>query len=318
MNARGRERGVALILVLGLLALISAWAVRAASEDQVSLRRIRNMQDSDMAMMEAESGWALARLELKRDRMAGTVDGLDEDWARPHAPYPVDDGQVSVSIADVNRYYNLNDLVRNGITQPQELRIVRRLFAAVDVPQGLADALADWMDADGRPTGYGGVEDSGYLDKPYRIKNAPLDSFAELLLIKGFDADVLHKLARVATVLPVVGGPTRININTASKEVLMAVCEGMSASDAESLIQERQSSPYTADQLKALAQMPFARDWASPQVLKRLTVRSDAFIVRTVGRYHGLQWGEKYVAYRDALGDMHIVSRQRLGWTAQG
>ena len=318
MNVRANERGVALILVLGLLALISAWAVRAASEDQVSLRRIENMQNADRAMLGSESGWALARLMLRKDRLADAIDDLDEAWARPHSPYQLDDGRVSVSIVDANRYYNLNDLVRNGVVQPQVLRIVRRLFASVGVPQGLADALADWMDADGRPTGYDGVEDSGYLDRPYGVKNAPLDSFGELLLVKGFDAHVLQKLAAVATVLPVMGEPARININTASKEVLMAVCEGMSASDAESLIQSRQSSPYSAAQLKALAQMPSARDWAHPQVLKRLTVQSDAFIVRTVGIYHGLQWGEQYVAYRDARGDMHTVSRQRLGWTAQG
>lgn len=97
----------------------------------------------------------------------------------------------------------------------------------------------------------------------------------------------------------------------------MAVCDGMSASDAETLIQQRQTSPYSADQLKALAQAPYARDWAKPQVLKRLTVQSDAFIVRTVGIHHGLQWGEQYIAYRDTRGNMLVVSRQRLGWTAQ-
>ncbi|MGE0482035.1 MAG: hypothetical protein AB7Q17_16355 [Phycisphaerae bacterium] len=76
---------------------------------------------------------------------------------------------------------------------------IERLFTAVlaplgvENPQELVNAFLDWVDPDDDPRA-GGAEGGHYntLEPPYKPKNGPLDTFDELLLIKGFTAAVLY------------------------------------------------------------------------------------------------------------------------------
>jgi len=103
------ERGAALIIVLGLVAVISGWATTAAYEDMLSIRRAENMLVSSKAELACLSALALAEAVLKQDARDGTTDNLDEDWAQASVPFPIDDGLVTGSVVDANRYLNLND-----------------------------------------------------------------------------------------------------------------------------------------------------------------------------------------------------------------
>jgi len=109
-------------------------------------------------------------------------------------------------------------------------------------------AIIDWADVDEQgfncdtssnaPTS-SGVEDSSYslLSKPYRRKNAPYDSLAELHLVNGVtddfwatfvDPDPTNPKKRVMT----VWGQGQININTANAQTLLAVtCAGAPTAD---------------------------------------------------------------------------------------
>jgi len=306
-----RERGVAMVLVLGLVALIAAWAIAAASEDQVLLRRAENQQAAAKAMLGAESGLELARIVLREDRKKGDNDHLGEEWASNMPPMPVDDGAVAGSIVDANRFYNLNDLVKDGSVQAEELLIVQRLLGAIDLPGEMAAALADWMDADNLPLA-AGAEDASYLERNYRVKNAPLDALEELRLVKGFDAAAVEKLSRVAVVAP-SNGKTRINLNTAPREVLMAVL-GISGAEADGLIAQREGSPFTA---ATLPTGPTAAVWATAPNVARISAASDRFLVRAQGRFGRAVWGEKMLVQRNAQGELQILARQRMGWTEQ-
>ena len=278
MNGRA-ERGMALVLVLGLVAIISAWAATAAYRDMIAVRRAENAQDWLQAWQTAVSGWMLARHVLREDARMGTRDDLQEAWARPAPPLPVGHGQVVGRIVDAERFLNLNDLVdERGRVRVAEYRRLQRVFTTLGLDPALVDALADWMDADDLPYGPGGAEQAAYADQPYRVKNAPLDDWQELLLVRGFDAKVLHRLARVACVAPSPAGGTPVNVNTAAAEVLMALFPAMRQEDAARVIAGR---PY--DDLSALRAQP----WSSSGDWGRLRVRSELFFVRVeadVGR----------------------------------
>jgi len=308
-----RERGVALVLVLSMLALVSAWVVTATSEDQLSLFQARNRQLALHAGMAAESGLALARSVLKQDRLNGGSDHLQEAWAASDATFPLADGQVSLAIRDGERYFNINRLVKGGKIQPQMMARLRRLFVLLELPPGLTAALGDWMDADSIPSGPGGAEQAAYAGKAWRVKNAPLDALDEVLLIKGFDAGALEKLRKVCVALPVANVPS-VNINTVEPPVLQAMFPAMRADDAGQIVQMRQDAPFDSGSLAAL--LASARSgWGKGGPLAELTVSSHVFIIRTRARFEGVRRGEELAALRDDKGLLHTIRKRRLAWS---
>lgn len=298
------ERGIALVMVLALLALVAVWAVQSADEDWVSLRRAENMQLAAKTWLGVESGEALALRTLMADDPA--YDSLDEEWAMQTPAFPVDDGAIAGRIEDANRFFNLNDLLdTNGKAQPDVVMAVRRLFARLAIDSRLVDALVDWMDTDQQPYGSGGAEQSAYLNRPYDIKNAPLDSLNEVLLVQGFDLEVLDKLRTVAMVRP-SRGLTPLNINTASADVLLSLAENIPQGEVEAMIAARESAPY-----KSIAEATAGglNGWISRVKPGWLTVKSDAFRVRVEARFARARWAEEVLLKRQ--GDAFQVMARR-------
>ncbi|MDX8406665.1 MAG: type II secretion system minor pseudopilin GspK [Mariprofundus sp.] len=305
-----RERGAALIIVLGLVALIGAWASTAAYEDMISLRRAENMQDAMRAVQGSQSVLALAVKLLKQDAVDSVTDDLDEEWAQPAPPFPIDQGVVSGQLVDANRYLNLNDLVNNqGQMQVAVLTRLQALLVRLELDPGLVAVLADWMDADDRPIGASGAEDASYYDMPYRVKNGRLQRWNELSMLKGFDDKIIRALATVAVVRPVpAGGVTQVNINTAGADVLQAMFPTMASVDAETFMAGR---PY-ANVTTAIANQP----WAAAVDPASLSVVSDLFMLRSEARFGRAVLREAYVLLRQSK-KLSLLSRQRLGWTDQ-
>ncbi|MDQ6970893.1 MAG: type II secretion system minor pseudopilin GspK [Mariprofundus sp.] len=270
-----RQRGAAMIIVLGLVALISTWAIDALYADNIALRRAENTDNALRAELASQSALILASKILIDDQAESQNDDLDEIWAQQATPFPIDNGLVQASIIDANRFLNLNDLVdKNGKANIVFEKYVKRLFIQLDLNEGLVDALIDWMDRDGQVHGSAGAEDASYSNQDYHIKNARLDSWDELLLVRGFDAKIMARLSTAASVHNVPpNGITRININTATAATLMALAADMSLSDAEILISER---PFESVQ-QALQNRP----WLANMNQAYLSVASDVFMVRT-------------------------------------
>jgi len=303
------ERGAALIIVLGLVALVSTWAVTAAYEDMLSLRRAENSQNAVWAEQASQSALVLAAKILKDDSRDSQTDDLDETWAQDTPPFTIDDGRVSGRIMDMNRFINLNALVdKKGKAAPAVEKQVKALFTLLELDEGLVDALIDWMDVDDHPHGAGGAEDSAYYDKDYHVKNAHLDRWQELRLIRGFDEKVVNLLATVAVVREVpVNGFSVVNINTADTNVLMALMPGMTVTGAELLIAER---PFTSVS-QALQNKP----WAKGVNQAYLSVASDSFMVRTEARFGRVVLREKFMLQRQfgggQAGKIILLSSER-------
>lgn len=300
---------MALVLVLGVLALISAWATASVREDDMSLHRMHNLQSSTRAMLAAESALELSRIVLREDAKANNIDSLEDDWAQPTPPFPVDEGTVSGKVIDANRYFNLNDLVgTQGKAQPEAVALARRLFRLLGLDPLLVDALVDWMDADDKPFGAGGAEDMAYLDRPYRVKNAPLDRIEEVLWIIGFDHEILNKLRTAAIVRP-SRGITPININTAPKVVLQSLAPDIPQADVEQILMMREQNPF-AQVAELTSQNQFAA-WSGKVNIARLSTASDAFIVRVTARFDRTVWSEEVMLQRTGT-SLTTVYRQRI------
>ncbi len=100
--------------------------------------------------------------------------------------------------------------------------------------KGLADAITDWRDH-GRHEAQGFFSDDYYknLEFPYEMKEQPFERPDELLLVKGIDRKTYDALQPFVTVY----GDGQVNINTASKKVLVAL--GLDAGVADKVLKAR-------------------------------------------------------------------------------
>jgi len=254
MRVRRNERGMVLLLVLVVVALLAALLTEFAYSSLVDLRLAETFRDTTRAYYLASGGARVGRMLLQEDDNG--YDGTDELWSQGVIDYPVGDGTVSIAIEDLGGRVDLNRLVDDaGNVDVPVMDRCLRLFDSLglDDPAALVDTLIDWLDPDGE-TRTLGAESEYYLglERPYPAKDAPLESLDELLLVRGFDGAILKRLAPHIT----VHGAERINVNTASAEVLLSLAEEMDRPAAEAIIDARREAPFrNLERLKALPEM---------------------------------------------------------------
>jgi general secretion pathway protein K len=251
---RARQRGVAIVLAMGVVALAAMAATAIVATQSAWARRSELTSDHVQAQLIIKAGLDWARAVLSDDRRVSAVDHLGEPWALRLPPMPVDNGKLAGYIEDQQGVFNLNNLVNNGKVNLTQLEHFRRLLAILDLPAELADALADWLDADSEPQPRGGAEDSYYLglERPYLAANRPLIDVAELALVRGFDGNVRARLRPFVTALPRV---TAVNVNTAAPEVYAAIVDGLNLDGARALVAKRERA-YFRDNADFLNRLP--------------------------------------------------------------
>lgn len=231
-----KQQGVAVIMVLLIVALATSLAAYMAMQQNLWQRQVESQFERGQARQLGLAGIDWARAVLAEDARGSNVDHDKEIWTLRLPAMPVEGGEVIGAIEDRQGLLNLNNVVAN-VAQFQ------RLLEVLGLPAELAPALADWMDGDSDLRA-GGAEDGYYLalEQPYRASNRVLVELGELVRIKGFDHRAIEALRAFVSVLPASSTP--INVNFAPAEVLVAVIEGLPLSDARLLVQQRQGLPY--------------------------------------------------------------------------
>ena len=261
---RRRESGLALVAAVTALALMSVLALGLAETSALDERLAEKSLAALQAQALARSGVAVAAVVLAETGAAGTPDTLRAPWAVGVGRQPLGAGWVEVHVEDEARRLDVN--------APELANAVPRLLALLGLDPGLADALADWTDADDTPRPHGAERDWYLAQAPPLVpRNAPFASVGELALVRGIDAAALARLRPFVT----VAGEHAVNPNTASREVLLAVVQDVAAVDR--LLAERARRPLAAEDSAAL--LPDAPD----AVRLVLTPRGQRYTVRAVG-----------------------------------
>jgi general secretion pathway protein K len=249
-----RQRGVAVVLAMGVVALAAMGAAAMLASQSTWSRHAELGAEHVQAQALVQAGVDWARALLGDDRRLSSVDHLGEPWALRLPPVPVDNGQLAGHIDDQQGAFNLNNLVRNGAVSPLHLAQFRRLLQILDLPDALAASLVDWLDADNEPQPQGGAEDAYYqgLQPGYLAANRPLTDVAELAAVRGFNDAVRARLRPFVTALPRF---TAVNVNTASAEVLAAVVRELTLDEARAVIAQRERA-YFRNLSGFLAQLP--------------------------------------------------------------
>jgi len=313
--ARKAQRGVALLLAMIVVALVTAAAAGMVWQQE----RAVAIEAAERAR--AQSGWILsgaldwARLILREDersarRGGAPVDSLDEPWAQPLAEARLssflaadrdnnaDSGPeafISGAIEDAQSRLNLRGLVDGaGQVDASMLEVLGRLVVLVGAPADAAPRLVEALK--GSTLQAPGPAASGVPSQALR----PL-RWDELAWF-GIDGATLARLAPHADLLPL---PTPVNVNTASRVVLAAVVPQLDLGGAERIVQQRQRQPF-----RSLAEFepllpPGVK--ADPQ---RLSVASQMFLV--AGR---LRLEERVLEERSLLmrrdGRVDVLQREK-------
>lgn len=181
-----RRRGVALILVLGFIALLgilvagmmSTLGTRLVDGEKLAQRgSLRNDAESAVEVVRAR----LSRYEIEAGSIRLNAADLQQIATDPLDGWiPRDGSTVTVKLRDESGRYAIN------ITDTGALR---NLFQDTGLDEmkarTLADCLADWIDTDDNVRELGAERDD--YGVPGMPANRPLKSFSELRRVRGFD-----------------------------------------------------------------------------------------------------------------------------------
>lgn len=297
MKHRARQKGVALLTVLLLVAVMSVLLVLVLDDIRFGQRRAFNAASQSQAQWYALGAEDLAGTQLqtlwRRDPLRTPPDG---DWnGRTHV-FPLDHGLMQATLSDQTRCFNLNSVVEGAgeILQRREsgLRQFRALLEALEVPPGraesLADNLADWIDSDNQP-GPRGAEDASYLAsaEPYRSAATLLAETSELRAVLGFDATLYAKLRPHVCALPTTA-PSPVNINLLQSDdalQLVALTQGrLDVATARQAIRRR--PPGGWPDVAAFWTLPeMARAFPDDSALAQASLRSRYFALQARVRH---------------------------------
>lgn len=222
-----RREGVALLTVLLLVAVLAVIAVLVLDDVRFSIRRATNAQTAAQAQWHAAGAERVALSQIRR--LIAVNPGrtpTDPAWDGRPLAFPLDQGQVVLTVSDGQSCFNLNSLAQGaegaGQVRAEGVRQFVRLQAALGVPTGqarrIADAAADWIDADAVPLPYG-AEDAAYARQipPRRTGSRLFLDPAELRQVAGVDAAIYARLRPHVCALPTTA-LSPLNLNTLTPE----------------------------------------------------------------------------------------------------
>ena len=247
------QQGVALLTILLMVAMATILAAGLMARQQRFVRETSVLLRQDQAMQYALAGESfLIELLAADQRTSAKHDSLDEVWAQPTPPYPVEDGVVTGQLFDQSGRFNLNNLYHDGKADPVANALFGRLLVRAGLSADLADAVMDWQDPDDTATGASGAESSFYLGQQpsYRAANRPFDDVSELQQVRGFEDPAVF--AKISPYVMAVPSFAPININTAQGMLLAALDETIDLDAANKWATERDDTKQPLDEPTAL------------------------------------------------------------------
>ena len=293
---------MALITAMLITALASLVAANLAWDNALDVRRTMVLLNNDQAVQVAlgAESWVIGILQ--QDLQDSETDHLGEIWALQLPGFPIDGGDLTGTIEDLQGRFNINNLIDDrGQFEEDSLERFRRLFEALGIDPRFAGLAVDWIDLDVEASFPDGAEDAIYTSilPSYRSANQSLTSASELAALEGMDRQTFKILRPHITALP---GRTNINVNTATAAVLQSLDENLSEADVDGLIAERESAGF-ADIQTAFSSL------VRPDVLNTLEETTNYFRLKVVVRIDTVRVTLYSVLHRGPQGSVTPILR---------
>jgi general secretion pathway protein K len=266
LSSSGSRKGFVLFLVLVMVSVTASFLFSLYYLSTLNFKRTEDFRDYTVAYHAAVSAVKLALYFLRNDRNG--FDGVGDDWASPFS-YNYRGISVSIRIEDECGKLNVNNLVNN-----RWHGIAKRLLENLELNPDLADAIRDWVDSDDEVF-ENGAESFYYEGLGYRPSNSPMKSIYELLYVKGVDERLFKRLKNYLTVYG-----RKINVNSAPKEVLLALSPRMGEDAVLSIIENRPIKDLTK-----LKELPGFDEELYFEIKPLITVRCNYFHIEATASY---------------------------------
>jgi general secretion pathway protein K len=205
------EHGVALVLVLWVLTLLTIMVSSFALGVRRETRLTANIRDKAQAIALAEAGIIFAQLHLL------TTD-KQQRWQASGHIYPLNfkDAKIRIRIE--------SEAGKIAINQAKETLLMKMLLQtnlAENQHQAIVNAILDWRDADDLIR-IEGAEKNSYRQAGllYEPRNKPFQTIEELRLVLGVSAELFAQLKPMITVYST---RVAVDLTTANQQVLVAV-----------------------------------------------------------------------------------------------
>ncbi|MFH1228013.1 MAG: hypothetical protein V1701_08960 [Planctomycetota bacterium] len=247
-----KTKGSILVFTVWVIFTLVIFATTLASIVSDRIFFAQGYRERAQAYIAACSGINQAIAEIRKDTQANNYDFLNETWcnnpelfnnqAVGNAFFTVSfdwlDGGTSYGMRDEESKININTASQKVLET-----LFKNQYDALtpSEAESIANSIIDWRDEDSVER-QGGAENSYYqaLPIPYPCKNKFFNCIEELLLVKGITDNIFDKVGNCITVY----GDGRVNINTASREVLIAL--GLSVDLADKVLRHRAGPDETA------------------------------------------------------------------------
>jgi len=233
-----KQRGLALITVLFIFALVSLLAVSMQKRQVMSMAQASATFNRTQAMLLAVSAEDIAKaflkLDGKRDKDANEEwDGAVELWNNP-VTMELSGAEVYINIRDLQGLFNLNSLSPGADTEKASQRFERLLndllLPASANPSTIATDTKNWLDANSSASNtYQNLEPS------YSASGMVFSHPSELMLLESVDRETFLVIEPYVTALP---SGTLLNINTTPEHILQAWDPKLSLADAKTVVTE--------------------------------------------------------------------------------
>lgn len=210
-----KQRGMALLMVLLMMSVMTIIAVNINSYWQRSLTRAQFQQDQLRAKWLLLGGEIYAKRQLQQALDKQVSVSLGQAWAREDMAMRTEEGEVSVRIVSADVCFNLNALATSspvddvGGEKPKiarEKRIFMLLLTNLGVDEPQAGAIADAVIM--KISAQRGTSETGYL----------IEDVSELREIGVINPELYLRIAPLVCALP--DNTLQINLNTATERQL--------------------------------------------------------------------------------------------------
>ena len=331
-----KQTGVAIITALLIVTIAATVSITISTQLQLDVRRTGNMIALDQTDIYVSFIEKFTQDTLKNADAFDELTKVLREEGKFEAIYPVENGTVEGQITDLNSCINLNSLLKpdstpDTITEDR----VNRLFSNNNIPTSMTAAIIDWIDTDLNTTrSPDGAEDGHYLnlEQPYYTANQALSSITELRLIKGAENqqatptytpynNILalaesfreddNNWPSICAFKTNSSAPSLVNVNTASRDVLLSLSATMTTAIVDDIIACRGVKGNKMKDVSDFTDCSSGSGTVGKTVTDttHLDVTSEYFLLKTkvsVGDAKKITYS---IIFRDTAGKTKIISR---------
>ena len=288
---KSSQRGVALLVVLLILALMTAVAATMSERLFGQFKRSSNQLNYQQAYWYSIGAEALAVEGIEQSYQDSDTINMSQPWALEDQNFPLDYGSLTGQLRDRQACFNINALVdleaeAGSDSAPYLVTVLQQLMSELDIDSHVAEVVAhsswEFIDTNNHINSVTGVEDSHYesMAPAYMTADGVLAEASELRAVNLVSGEVMTKLEPYICALPTA--EFRLNVNTLPAEqsrLLVAMFgDQLSDSDAQSLLENRPFDGWgDVDQFLAESQLASLSDEVKKRVKAYLTVDSAYF-----------------------------------------